>query len=89
MNTSDKSVHTIVVEFKDGNTPNYFAGMTVLGGRVVAVAFDGNRLEIEQELLEALQDLIGWIPGRSAWHTDAPAKAVERARAAIAKATAA
>jgi hypothetical protein len=40
------------------------------------------------DLLEALRDVIGWVPGGAAemWHTDAPTKAVERARAAIAKA---
>lgn len=39
------------------------------------------------ELLSALKDIIGWVPGAAAWHTDAPIKAVERARAAIYKAT--
>lgn len=39
------------------------------------------------ELLSALKDIIGWVPGAASWHTDAPIKAVERARAAIAKAT--
>lgn len=39
------------------------------------------------ELLEALRDLIGWVPGPKHWHTDACPKAVERAVAAIAKAT--
>jgi len=38
------------------------------------------------ELLEALVDVLGWFPGRAAWHTDEPMKAVERARAAISKA---
>lgn len=38
------------------------------------------------ELLEALVDVLGWFPGRQAWHTDEPIKAVERARAAISKA---
>lgn len=40
------------------------------------------------DLLAALRDVIGWIPGGASemWHTDAPSKAVERARAAIAKA---
>ena len=38
------------------------------------------------ELLEALADVLGWVPGRAAWHTDEPMKAVERARAAISKA---
>ena len=39
------------------------------------------------DLLLALKDVISWVPGASAWHTDAPLKAVERARAAIRKAT--
>lgn len=38
------------------------------------------------ELVEALESVIGWFPGPSAWHTDAPIKAVERARAVLAKA---
>lgn len=38
------------------------------------------------ELFEALVDVLGWFPGRQAWHTDEPIKAVERARAAISKA---
>ena len=39
------------------------------------------------DLLAALQDVIGWVSGRERWHTDEPEKAVDRARAAIAKAT--
>jgi hypothetical protein len=39
------------------------------------------------ELLEALRNVIGWVSGPEKWHTDAPALAVDRARAAIAKAT--
>lgn len=39
------------------------------------------------ELLEALSELIGWVPGPESWHTDAAEKAVAKARAAIAKAT--
>jgi hypothetical protein len=39
------------------------------------------------DLLEALRDVIGWVPGPASWHTGAPAKAVERARAALSKAT--
>lgn len=38
------------------------------------------------DLLAALKDLIGWMPGRVSWHTDEPIKAVERAKTAIAKA---
>ncbi len=39
--------------------------------------------ELEAEKLALRTSLIvvlGWIPGRSAWHTDEPAKDVERAR---------
>jgi hypothetical protein len=39
------------------------------------------------DLLAALINIIGWVPGREKWHTDAPIQAVESARAAIAKAT--
>ena len=37
------------------------------------------------ELAKALQDVIGWVPGRAAWHTNEPIKAAERARAALTK----
>ncbi|CAB3784603.1 hypothetical protein [Pararobbsia alpina] len=47
------------------------------------------RAEIEarhqKELVEALTELVGWVPGRAGWHTDAPLKAVERAREVLAK----
>lgn len=39
------------------------------------------------ELLEALRDVLGWIPDGGPWHTDAPLASVARARAAITKAT--
>lgn len=39
------------------------------------------------DLLAALRDVISWVPGATAWHTDAPLKAVENARTVIAKAT--
>ena len=39
------------------------------------------------DLLAALTDVIGWVPGGIAFHTNAAFAAVERARAAIAKAT--
>lgn len=77
--------HTIVVEFADGHTPTYSAKTEVLGGRVVAVDFDGNRLAVAEELLQALQDLLfryefDGVPNDSV-------QFVQRARAAIAKAT--
>lgn len=37
------------------------------------------------ELATALQDVIGWIPGRAGFHTDEPSNARARARAALAK----
>lgn len=40
------------------------------------------------QLLACLKDVIGWVPGKSAWHTNEPLIAVERARAAITKAEA-
>lgn len=48
---------------------------------------DARLIAAAPELLNALRDVIGWVPGASAWHTDAPMKAVERARSVIAKAT--
>lgn len=39
------------------------------------------------DLLAALRDIIGWVPGPSNWHTNAAQKAVERAIAAMEKAT--
>lgn len=38
------------------------------------------------DLIAAVRDLIGWVPGPAHWHTDAAQKAVDRAIAAIAKA---
>ncbi|MCE8004254.1 hypothetical protein [Billgrantia ethanolica] len=46
--------HTIVVRFPEGATPTYGAVTEFQGGHVVAVDFGGNRLRIEQELAEAL-----------------------------------
>jgi len=48
---------------------------------------DARLMAAAPDLLEALRDLIGWVPGPDQWHTDACPKAVERAIAAIAKAT--
>ena len=41
--------------------------------------------DLIDELVGALQELIGWVPGRQAWHTDAPEKAVERATDVLAR----
>lgn len=35
-----------------------------------------------RQVLEALEGVIGWVPGRTAWHTEAPMQAVEKAREA-------
>ena len=40
---------------------------------------------IARDLFEALEGVIGWVPGRHAFHTDAAEKAVERARAVLAR----
>lgn len=52
------SEHTIVVRFPEGVQPSYSAATEFQGGQVVAVDFDGNRLRIEQELQEALEELL-------------------------------
>lgn len=44
------------------------------------------RKPVQEELIDCLQELIGWIPGEAHFHTDAPQKAVDRARAAIERA---
>lgn len=49
--------HTLVVDF-DGDGPAYAAGDTVLGGRLVAVDFGGDRLAVVDELLGALQAVL-------------------------------
>ena len=49
--------HTIVVRFPEGIVPRYSAATEFQGGQVVAVAFDGNRLDVCQELEEALENL--------------------------------
>lgn len=54
------SKHTIVIDFTGAQEPAYSAGMEVLGGKVVAVAFADELERAEQletqrdELLEAL-----------------------------------
>ena len=62
-----------------------------VGDRVQCVATcsrrDARLLTAAPDLLAALQDVIGWVSGREHWHTDEPEKSVDRARAAIAKAT--
>ena len=40
---------------------------------------------LRDELVGALRDVIGWVSGPAHWHTDAPQKSVDRARALIAK----
>ena len=48
---------------------------------------NANLIAAAPDLLAALTDVIGWVPGGIAFHTNAAFAAVERARAAIAKAT--
>jgi len=50
--------HTIVVRFPEGVNPAYNAATEFQGGQVVAVDFSGNRLRIEQELTEALDQAV-------------------------------
>ena len=47
---------------------------------------NANLIASAPELLAALKDVMGWVPGPASWHTDEPMKALERARAAIEKA---
>ncbi len=49
--------HTIVVRFPEGIDPRYSAATEFQGGQVVAVDFDGNRLDVCQDLEEALENL--------------------------------
>lgn len=51
------ATHTLVVEF-DGDGPAYAAGDTILGGRLVAVDFGGNRLAVAEQLLGTLQAVL-------------------------------
>jgi len=60
-----------------GNSPQEIGSNGRANARLISAAPD---------LLEALVDLIGWVPGANSWHTDGPVNAVERARAAIRKA---
>jgi len=41
--------------------------------------------ETTKELARALRNVIGWVPGREVWHTDAPEDAVLTARALLSK----
>lgn len=77
--------HTLVVEF-DGDGPAYAAGDTVLGGRLVAVDFCGDRLAVVDELLDALIAITDQLEriGDTRPHKDG--QYIEAARAAIAKA---
>lgn len=50
--------HTIVVRFPKGVQPSYSVATEFQGGAVVAVDFDGNRLEVAQKLEEALEELL-------------------------------
>jgi|GEM_PF-2477157 len=55
--TMPSTEHTLVVRYAAGAEPSYSATTEILGGRLVAVAFDGNRLAVADRLLEALETL--------------------------------
>lgn len=76
--------HTIVVQFPDGMSPEYSPATEIQGGRLVAVSFDGNRLTIEQELEEALRELVFLCEQELADPEDVTE--MSRARAALARA---
>lgn len=78
--------HTLVVEF-DGDGPAYAAGDTVLGWRLVAVDFGGDRLAVVDDLREALEEMFEFFqPG--SWGSEGNRiDALDKARAALAKAT--
>lgn len=52
--------HTLVIEFEDGKAPTYGAGDLIHGGRLIAVDFGGNRLEVAAKLQEALEHALAW-----------------------------
>jgi hypothetical protein len=52
-------------------------GMSAANCRLIASA---------PELLEALKELMRWVPSETFWHTKAPLEAIKRARTAITKA---
>lgn len=64
-------------------SPPDYVGFEIAGCMSLA---DARLIAAAPRLLEALRDLIGWVPGPEHWHTDACPKAVDRAVAAIAKA---
>jgi len=57
--------HTIVVRFPEGATPTCSAGTEFQGGSVVAVHFDGNQLEVADEMEEALEGMLSIVGGVS------------------------
>ncbi|MDC8804240.1 hypothetical protein PRZ61_12390 [Halomonas pacifica] len=57
------SEHTLVVRFPEGESPVYSAGTKFQGGSVVAVCFDGNQLEVADEMEEALEGLLSIVDG--------------------------
>lgn len=61
-------------------------GENTLGFATVDNESDARLISAAPELLAALKDVVGWVPGSSAFFTDGSSAAVERARAAIAKA---
>lgn len=81
--------HTLVVAFESGKEPTYGAGDMVLGGRLMAVDFSGDRLAVIDDLLEIARRTEAMLT-RHCWQddTDDPESQLLRdCRAAIAKAT--
>jgi hypothetical protein len=74
----DAADGSFVCAFRWDSSKEFSDGSNAATARLIAAA---------PELLAALIDVIGWVPRREAWHTDAPIEAVDRARAAIQKAT--
>lgn len=79
-----KYTHTLVIEYPEGAGPRYHAGMEILGGRLVAVDFGGNRLEVAEVLQEALESCLLFLENDAEWMDAEPER--RAARAAIAKA---
>jgi len=78
--------HTIVVRFPEGAQPSYSVATEFQGGSVVAVDFDGNRLRHEQELQEALEELLDALDDSDLDGLTMHAEPVVRATNALAEA---
>ncbi|MDN6638031.1 MAG: hypothetical protein L0L05_06795 [Yaniella sp.] len=72
-----KQTHTMVVEYD--HSPEYHLGMPINGGHLVAIDFCGNRLRIEQKLIEALQALLQGCTTDDTWRSAGAEEALRRA----------